>query len=78
METLVIHTEDAAQSKTIKAFLKALNVRVEVIPQEFSVVAEELPTYIKKLITKSVGEADGGLLTAHEDFMTEVKANLRK
>ena len=78
METLVIHTEDAAQSETIKAFLKSLNVRVEVLPREFSVVAEELLPYIKKLITKSVGEANGGLLTPHEDFMAEVKAGLRK
>ena len=78
METLVIHTEDAAQTETIKTFLKTLNVRVEVLPQELYAVAEELPGYVKKLITKAVSEADGGHLTRHEDFIAQVKADLRK
>ena len=78
METLIIHTEDAAQTKTIKAFLKALNVRVEVLPQEVSAVAEILSIYIKKLMTKALLKADGGHLTPHRCFMDQVKADLRK
>ncbi len=77
METLVIHPEDAEQSKTIKAILKALKVKVEVL-SEASIVNEEMPGYVTKLMNKALEEADQNQITSHEDFMTEVKTKLKK
>ena len=77
METLVIHTEDAEQSKTIKAILKALKVKVEVLT-DTSLVNENLPVYVTKLMGKALSEADQNQTTPHEDFMAEVKAKRKK
>jgi len=77
METLVIHTEDDEQSKTIKAILKALKVKVEVF-SETSVLNEALPSYITKLMEKSLKEAEEKQLTSHVAFMEQVKAKLKK
>jgi len=68
METLLIRTEDAAQTKTIKAILKALNVKVETLSNSIG-KTEELPSHISKLLAKSISEADNGQLTPHRDFM---------
>lgn len=76
METLLIRTEDAAQTKTIKAILKALNVKVEILSNSIS-KTEELPSHVSKLLTKSISEADNGQLTPHQDFMEEVKIRFR-
>ncbi|GAB1463085.1 DUF2683 family protein [Pedobacter sp.] len=77
METLVIHPEDAEQSETFKAILKALKVKVEVFSGT-NMVNEELPQYVTNLMNKALKEADQNQTTPHEDFMTEVKNRLKK
>ncbi len=77
METLVIHPEDAEQSETIKAILKALKVKVEVFSGA-SMVNEELPEYVTKLLNRALKESDQNQATSHQDFMAEVKNRLKK
>lgn len=77
METLIIHPEDAEQSKTIKAILKALKVKVEVLSGS-NLVNENLPEYVAKLMSKAINEADQNQLTPHEDFIKEVRNRLKK
>ncbi len=73
METLVIHPENAEQSQTNKAILKALKVKVEVI-LEPSMVKEDIPVYVTELMKKASVEADKNEMTSHEDFMKEIKS----
>lgn len=77
METLVIHTEGPSQTKKIKDFLKSLNVKIEVFPQQTS-VEEELPSYVTKLLNKAILEADENKFTEHSDFMNSVKTKYKK
>ena len=72
METLLIQTEGVAQTKTIKAILKALNVKVQTLSSSKG-KTEKLPPHVSKLLTKSISEASNGQLTPHRDFMKEVK-----
>jgi hypothetical protein len=76
METLVIHPENAEQSQTIKAILKALKVKVEVV-LEPSMVKEDIPVYVTELMKKASIEADKNEMTSHEDFMREIKSRLK-
>lgn len=77
METLIIHPEDAEQSKTIKTILKALKVKVEVLSSG-ALVNEDLPEYVTKLMNKAINEANQSQVSSHKDFMAEVKNRLKK
>ncbi|WP_316785543.1 DUF2683 family protein [Pedobacter frigiditerrae] len=72
METLVIHTEGPSQTKKVKDFLKALNIKVEVVPQQ-TLVEEELPTYVSKLMNKALSEADEKKFTNNDEFLKSIK-----
>lgn len=73
---MIIHTEEPSQTKTIKAILKALNVKVEMLPNQSS--ANELPKHISNLMKKSIKEADNKQLTPHNDFMQIIKNQYAK
>lgn len=77
METLIIHPEDAEQLETVKAVLRALKVKVEVFSVA-SLVNEETPVYVTKLMNKALKEAGQNKVTSHEDFMEEVKRRSKK
>lgn len=77
METLVIHTEGPSQTQKVKDFLKSLNIKVEVLPQQ-ALVEEELPTYVSKLMNKALSEADEKKFTTNEEFMKSVKAKYKR
>ena len=61
MESLVIHTENAEQLKTVKAFLKALKIQFE--PQE-----EKLPQHVIEGIERGIQQAKNGQTISFEEF----------
>lgn len=61
MESLLIHSENAAQLKTVKEFLKALNVPFE--PQK-----EGLPNHVSKSIEKSIAQFENGQTISLNEF----------
>ena len=77
METLVIQTEGSSETETVKAILEALDLKVDVFPNQ-PMLQEEVPSYISKLMFKSLTEADNDMFTSHEDFMNEIKSKYKK
>jgi len=77
VETLVIQTEGPSETETVKAILEALDLKVDVFPNQ-PILQEEVPSYVSKLMVKSLGEADNDKFTSNEDFMTEVKAKYKR
>jgi len=77
METLVIQTEGPSQTETVKAILEALDLKVDVFPNQ-PILQEEVPSYVSKLMAKSLTEANSDKFTSHEDFMNEVKTKYKK
>lgn len=76
METLVIHTENSSQTQEVKDLLQKMNVKIEVFSQN-SILQEELPQYITKLMVKAIDEADNNKLTANETFLSEIKGRYK-
>lgn len=77
METFVIHPKDAEQSQAIKAFLKALKVKVEVFSDKSS-FSNTIPKHVSVLMDKALIEADQNNMTPHENFMNDLKKRLKK
>lgn len=76
METLVIHTENSSQTQEVKDLLQKMNVKIEVFSQN-SILQEELPQYVTKLMVKAIDEADSNKLTANEIFLSEIKGKYK-
>lgn len=60
MEAIIIHPESIEQLKTVKAVLKALNVRFE--------KQSPLPPHVVASINKGLEQYDKGNLISLEDF----------
>ncbi|WP_183573170.1 DUF2683 family protein [Mucilaginibacter sp. X5P1] len=61
MESILIHPESAEQLKTVKAFLKALNIQFE--PQ-----SNTLPPHVLKSIERSIQQHENGQTISLKDF----------
>lgn len=57
----------------MKAILKALNVKIEVLPQPSN---QEIPPHVAQLMDKPLKEAEKKQLTSH--VMIEIRAKLKK
>jgi hypothetical protein len=77
METFAIQTEGPSQTEILKAILKVLDVKVEILPKDF-LVQEEIPPYVSKLMNEGLAQADKKVFTTNKDFMNEIKAKYKK
>jgi hypothetical protein len=61
MESLVIHPENAEQLKTVKAFLKAINV-------QFESKSDKFPLHVLEGIERGIAQAKNGQTISFEEF----------
>jgi len=61
MESIVVYPENAEQLKTVKAVLKALKVK-------FEIVAEKLPLHVLEGIQRGIEQAKNGQTISLQEF----------
>jgi len=68
MESILIHPESAEQLKTVKAFLKALNIQFEPQPNT-------LPPHVLKGIEESIKQHESGQTISLKEFKEKHLSN---
>ena len=66
MESLLIHPQDAAQLKEIKAYLHSLKIAFEV--KKSGLLKSGLPPHVVAGIAKGMAEDDAGQTVSFEEF----------